>query len=199
MKKMSLFALFCIVFAGCADKTKVTYNEVKQQSCTALNLISVFATKPNVREIRDMRRQDQKTYENTLFNTKEYCRMQNMDISSIINDYEIRTTYSNSISFKDGIVTLSPSGKTYVALENSFNFMAIDKEHNVKVFKNAEKVKFKDKYLMLEILRDYADAQTPFTIGMTVYGEENQILEQTIFSLNNKKNMFIYDDYVITF
>ena len=49
------------------------------------------------------------------------------------------------------------------------------------------------------VLGDYADADTPFTIGMTIYGKDDQILEQTVFSLNNKKNLFIFDEYIITF
>ena len=199
MKRIVVLAVLGALLTGCANKDKVNYSLVEQENCTALNLVSVFATKPDVKEIRDLRKQDQKTYENTLFTTSEYCKMSNQDISSIINDYEIRTMYSNSISFKDGIITISPSGKTYIALENSFNFMAINKKHSVKLFKNAQKVKLGDKYLMLEILRDYADADTPFTIGMTIYGKDDQILEQTVFSLNNKKNLFIFDEYIITF
>lgn len=189
----------CALLSGCANKNKVNYELVKQENCTAINLISVFATKPNVKEIRDLRKQDQKTFENTLFTTSEYCKLANIDISSIINEYEIRTTYANSVSYKDGVVTFTPSGKTYLSLENSFNFMAIDKKHNVKVFKNGEKIKLGDKYLMLEIIHDWASSISPYTIGMNIYGSKDELLEQTIFSLNDKKNMFIFDEYIITF
>lgn len=198
MKNIAFLSICCALFIGCAGK-KVNYELVKQENCTALNLISVFAVKPEVSQIIDTRKQDQKTYENTLFTTSEYCKMTNKDISSIINDYELKTAYQNSILYKDGVVTITSSGKNYVVLENSFNFMAIDKKHNLKVFKNGEKIKLGDKYLMLEIIKDYENQATPFTIGMNIYGKKNELLEQTIFSLNGKKNMFIFDEYIITF
>ena len=199
MKKLFFIVVCALVFTGCADKNRVNYSEVKNSNCSAINFISVLAVRPDVKEIIDLRREDQRTYENTLFSTKEYCSMVNKDISSIINDYEIRTQYSNSMSYKNGIVTIRPSGKTYIALENSFNFMAINKNHSLKHFKNAEKVKLGDKYLSLEVLNNYTDESHPFTIGMNIYGKGNEILEQSIFSLNGKKNIFIFDEYIISF
>lgn len=201
MKKYLLILTFCVLFTACSKQTNPSYEMIEQTNCTAINLISVFAVRPEVTEIIDLRKQDQKTHENTFFTPKEYCELSALDLSSVINIYEQKVNYANKINFNNGVLTIGSSGKNYVVLENSFNFMAIDKKYDILYFKNAQKVKLGKKYLQLNVLSDYSHEDRPFVLELNIFSskDKDNPIEQTILTLDEKKNMFVFDEYIITF
>ena len=118
-KALLLTVATSLILSGCGAAKNLSKEDIKQNNCSAFNLISLIASNPNVKEVVDFRGLDQKTYENTLFTTKEYCELGNQSLNDVINQYEMKTKFSNSIVYKNGVVTINPSKKNYIFLENS--------------------------------------------------------------------------------
>ena len=189
-----------IFFCGCADKRLVNKELLENTGCSAFNFTSLLATNPKVKKITDLRKQDQKTWENTLFSVKDYCEMNSWEISSIINAYEIKTNYASKINVVDGEVTIGSSHRNYIALDDSWNFMAVSRDKTIKFFKNNQRIKIDGKEILLEVISDYQDSDRPFVIGLKIYDKREDgeaIASQSVFT--PRKNMFVFEDTIITF
>lgn len=185
--------------SGCEQKN-LSVKDIKYYNCSAFNLISVIASNPNVKEVVDLRALDQKTYENTLFTTKEYCELGNQSVNDIINQYELKTQYSNSIIYQNGVVTINPSKKNYIFLENSFNFVAVSKDKkNIKYFKNRENVKIGDHTLWIEVLKDYRNSKNPYVLKLHDTQTINKKSVTDTQIIKTEKNFFTFEDYLIVF
>lgn len=195
-KKFALLALCGIFLSACSSKYP-SKAELKKQNCNAFNLISVFASNPNVKEVIDLRSHDQKTYENTLFNVKEYCHFSNKKVSDMINEYELRTEYSNQIVYKNGIVTINPSGKNYYFLDDTFNFVALSRDKkSLKYFKNKQTIKFGDERLNIEVLKDFKNEKNPYVLRLII---TDKLVNKTTKILKTTKNYFTFGEFLILF
>lgn len=199
-KALLLIVATSLILSGCGAAKNLSKEDIKQNNCSAFNLISLIASNPNVKEVVDFRGLDQKTYENTLFTTKEYCELGNQSLNDVINQYEMKTKFSNSIIYKNGIVTINPSKKNYIFLENSFNFVAVSRDKNdVKYFKNRENIKLGNHTIRIEVLKDYRNAQNPYVLKLYDNKKINKETIETAKIIKTEKNFFTFEDYLIAF
>ena len=112
----------------------------------------------------------------------------------------MKTKFSNSIVYKNGVVTINPSKKNYIFLENSFNFVAVSRDKNdVKYFKNRENIKLGNHTIRIEVLKDYRNPQHPYVLKLYDNKKINKETIETAKIIKTEKNFFTFEDYLIAF